>query len=120
VLVQVHALGGKSIQDQHNGEQTANRHTKNMRDTSVMLGHFRSPPFIPAQPRLMGALCRTTAPADVMAITKWSVAIKPAAGTSLAIQAPLAATSSLTQCIVNRALPQTHQLSVQSIIHRCK
>jgi len=43
VFVQVHALGRKGIQDQHNGEQAANRHTENVRGASVVLGHFDLP-----------------------------------------------------------------------------
>jgi hypothetical protein len=43
VFVLVHALERKGIQDQHNGEQAAHRHTENMRGASVVLGHFDRP-----------------------------------------------------------------------------
>jgi hypothetical protein len=43
VFGQVHALERKGIQDQHSGEQAANRHTENMRNASVVLGHFGRP-----------------------------------------------------------------------------
>jgi hypothetical protein len=79
--VQVHALEGKGIQNQRNGEQAANRRTKYLRDTSVVLGHFSIAPIHPGSSAfLVGTLCRTMAAAEVMAITKWSIALKPGAG----------------------------------------
>jgi hypothetical protein len=79
--VQVHALEGKGIQNQRNGEQAANRRTKYLRDTSVVLGHFSIAPIHPGSSAfLVRTLCRTMAAAEVMAITKWSIALKPGAG----------------------------------------
>jgi hypothetical protein len=46
LFVQVRGLEGKGIQDQRNGEQAANCHTKYVRYTSVVLRHFPSSPFI--------------------------------------------------------------------------
>ena len=78
--MQVHALEGNGIQNQRNGEQAANRRTKYLRDTSVVLGHFSIAPIHPGSSAfLIGALCRTMAAAEVMAITKWSIALKPGA-----------------------------------------
>ena len=68
--MQVHALEGKGIQNQRNGEQAANRRTKYLRDTSVVLGHFSIAPIHPGSSAfLIATLCRTMAAAEVMAIT---------------------------------------------------